>query len=189
MLFESALKERYSLFCNQVISTLVKFSLRILPFNRDLAALCLNSVEKLTIKTQEERESSIEEKSLCTLQEASKVYLGDKEAPAQLGSYIAALIEVIHTIEKNSYRLNKEQPIKQLIIPFAEIRETLQQEPYVSHPETPLAQSALDRAIDTFKTLEIVLHTMPPNREPNGPEQTEEALQTSSPHSQSGEES
>lgn len=187
MIFESSLKDRYSLFCNQTLSTLVKLSLRILPHSRDIAAVCLKSVERLTMKAQMEGETSIEEKSLCTLQEAAKVYIGDPVAPAQLGSYLAILIETIYAIEKNSFRLNKEQSVKQLLIPFADMKETFELEPYRSNSEIPLAKTALDRAIDAFKTLDLVLQTMPTNQDLGEPGEKGGELQMSSPLSKSGE--
>ncbi len=188
-LFEIALDRRYMIVCNQILSTLMKLSLHCLDQYPSLSLLSLRTLEKLTLNAQDRGAALIGERSVLALQEGSKVYQGEPTAPASLGSFLSEVIHVIHAIEKNAFRHNKGLSIKQLLIPFAEIKALFAEEPYYSTSELPLAEGALSEAVDAFKMLDTVLKTMPAMPSLEDVEQKAADQQTHTPASKSDEES
>ncbi len=160
---EKALKHASLAVCHTVITTLGKISLQAAKLEMALAAYPLYFLGNCTKKAQEINLKQVEEMAILTLLEVAKALPKERDlTSSNLQEVYFTLITQLHEISKQSFKQDKNKSIALLMQPFEQLKELFKAAPLNLHRDTALINERIDQVLAEFKTLELVLKTLPP---------------------------
>jgi len=159
---DKALGERMEPVCNKLITTMGKFAIYAAKYDISLASYPLHFLGRFAKKAHEKNIESVTEKATCTLLEVGKIlihdidlqYLDIKEA------YFCINLHM-EEIAKANFKKDKTINIPILTQPFHDLKKIFSNEKIASHIDTPIIIKDIERIIDQFEQLELVMKKIP----------------------------
>ncbi len=160
---EKALEQRLEPVCSRLITSLGKVAIAAAKIDLSLVSYPLYYMGKFASRGQKERMNDISDKAVCAFIEVSReIILNTNLQYQELKEPFFSLIGHIESIVKETFRQDKTTSIKLLIQPFQELKALFQSERVVSHQDTPLILIDINRVINEFNELDLILRTIPP---------------------------
>ncbi len=160
---DKALEKGFETICSELISTLGKITLYAAKYDITMA---IHPLHYLNLFTQKAVEKGMEDTGLratFVLLEVSKAILNEVDVTyLEIKETFLAIIGHLDTIAKESFKKDKSINVEVLLQPFLEMKELFQSEKMANHTDTPVILSDLDRIISEYRTLAMVMKTMPP---------------------------
>lgn len=163
MLFNQALEKRLEPICSNTLTTLGKIALESAKYDISLVSYPLQYIGKLGLDAHQKRLQDIGLKTVCLYLEVSKSILTEIDISyLELQEPFFTLIHHMDEITKESFKQNKEIPIKALEQPFYDLKSLFAEGKASTHQDTPKIVADIDRVIGEFDALAQVLRTIPP---------------------------
>ncbi len=164
LIHEKAVQSKLEMTSEQVISALGKLTLDAAKYDLSVVSYPVHYIGKFALKSQAAELSEVGTKATLILVEVTKAIVSQVDLSYQeLQEPFLAIINNLEKIAKETFRQNKSINLKLLVQPFKDLKELFEKnEKIANHQDKPMLVQALDRIIDEFNTLEVVLKTMPP---------------------------
>lgn len=163
IIYRKALELGLTHVCSFIIMLLGKVSLYAARCDLSLVSYGVRYIGSFSKKAEESGFSDISLKGTCTLLEISKTIIS--EIPLNymdLKDPFFSTIAQLDDIAKESFRKNKEIPIRILIEPFQDLKRYFQSPKVATHKDTPIVTKEIDRVITEWETLDSVMRSFPP---------------------------
>lgn len=157
MLEGLAMKYGLSVYAERMTSTLGKISLDLLKQDPKSASLAVEKVGNSALCALQEGEKNLTLRRSLLLQQLAKQSRGQPG----FGTYFTTCTQQLNQLAKLTYQLDKYTPLSTLLTPFLQLKEALNEEPFISSSEYPEAMYALNEVIDEFAALQAVLQKIP----------------------------
>lgn len=146
-----------------LITELGKIAVNAAKFDLSMATYPLHYLGKFARRGQECKLDIIAEKATCTFVEVAKIIVEEVDLKyLDLKEPFFSLIQHLEDIAKEMFRQDKTIKIAILIQPFAELKELFQSEKMATHRDSPTVIVDIERVINQFEQLELVMRTIPP---------------------------
>lgn len=163
MVFDRVVPKKFEPLCNQIISSIGRVTISAAKYDISLATIPFQSIGQLTLKAQAAGMKEVAIKSQILLIEVAKTILKEIDVTyLELKTPFLTLINYLDQIAEETFRLNKNTNIQVLLSPFMELKELFKSPALEKHQDTPLILVELERAMDSFKALQMVMNTIPP---------------------------
>lgn len=161
---EKAVQSRSEMTCEQILSALGKITVDAAKYDLSIASYPLHYFGKFSLRAQNSGMQEIGNKATCILIEVAKAIISQVDLNYQeLKAPFLSLINDLEKIAKETFKQDKTVSIQFLIQPFKDLKKVFEtNEKIKNHQDTPVLIQALDRIIEEFNTLEVVMKTMPP---------------------------
>jgi hypothetical protein len=157
-----------------VITAISKLASYAAETDFSLLLLPLHYIDKCSLSSLHKGYTDVGVKATIGLLELMKTLSQAKGLEYQeIKPHLFKLITTLESIAKELFRQDKSTKIQILIAPFSEIAQTLDQEPFKDHLDTPFLIQQIQRIIGEFEALDAVLKTMPPMPKLNVEEEME----------------
>lgn len=171
MLFLRALKKRQEPVCSNILTVFGKITIEAAKYDMSLASFPLQYIGKLGFNAHQTQLQSLGLKTTCLYLELARALLNEIDITyLELQEPFFTLIHHMDEIAKESFKQNKNTPIKALVQPFQDLKHLFAQGKAASHQDTPKIVADIDRVIAEFDALALVLMTIPTIPELNQPE-------------------
>jgi len=141
-------------FVQAVIGRILRTSGNLLPQVPSLATGGVEAAGRIIRSEIEHGNIEAGEKGIYTFVQGLREL---RALPVGLGDYLIRNILEIEKGLETLYKADKNRPVKSLLVPLAELRSVLQEERFLSNPESILGQRELDRVIDVYKSLDSIV--------------------------------
>ncbi|MEM1282500.1 MAG: hypothetical protein AAGG81_02995 [Chlamydiota bacterium] len=159
---EKALDQRMEPICSHLVTTLGKVSISAAHFDISLASYPLHYIGKFAGKAQDEEIDEVTEKATCTLLEVGRIILEEVDVRyLDIKEPFLCIIQHMEEFAKYTFSQDKSININILTQPFHEMKVFFDQDKVANHQDTPTIVSDLDRVINQFDQLELVMKTIP----------------------------
>lgn len=155
MLCRNAIEKNLTVAAQRIFTTLGTLGLACLNTNPDLAPFAINKIEQGTLLALRKQQAELYIKGCLTLQQTALLALDQNN----WGPFLAQIVRSLNLLAKESFKMDKDQPVMQLITPVLEIDKALKN--YEKSADYPMAKMEIDKTIEEFKTLDAVLKQMP----------------------------
>ncbi|MBS4167716.1 hypothetical protein [Parachlamydia sp. AcF125] len=164
LIHEKAIQSKLEMTSEQILSALGKITLDGAKYDLSIVSYPVHYLGKLALRSQQAGMEDIGNKASLILLEVTKSIVAQLDLSYQeLQEPFLVIINNLEKIAKEIFRQNKAVNLKLVAQPFKDLKEFLGKNPKTAHhQDTPVLIGALDRIIDEFNTLEVVLKTMPP---------------------------
>lgn len=162
LIYRKALKMQLEPTCSHIVTTLGKIAVDAANCDISLVTFPVQAIGESSLQAEVEQMDQVAIKGSCTLLEAAKSILNQKNLAYQdLKDPFTSIISQLDAIAKETFRHNKDSNIKILIQPLYDLKAEFQKEPLSTHIDTPIIMTGIDAVIAEWTTLETVLKTMP----------------------------
>ena len=163
MLFNKALEKRLEPVCSSVLTVFGKVAIDAAKCDITLSSFPLQYIGKLGFDAHQQKLQDIGLKTTCLYIEIAKALLTEIDITyAELQEPFFTIIHHMDDIAKETFKQNKEIPIKALTQPFRDLRTLFSEGKPAAHQDAPMIIADIDRVIVEFDALEMVLRTIPP---------------------------
>lgn len=162
LVYTHALQENFEPICNSIITSLGKISL--LAAHGDPAKVnhVLHFIISMADSALEKGVVNIYTKANLTLVEVGKSILTEIDlSKTDMQDSLYSLVGHLETIAKNFFRRDKEMSIAVLTQPLRDLKAMIKEHPLVERADMRKALTALDKVLEDFENLQLVLNTMP----------------------------
>lgn len=163
IIFKKALELDFTHVCSFIIMLLGKVSLYAARCDLSLVSNGIRFIGKFSKSAEEKGFSDISLKGTCTLLEVAKTIIN--EIPLSymdLKDPFFSIVAQLDEITKESFKKNKNIPIKILVEPFHDLERYFQSPKVATHPDTPIVIKEIERVIAEWDTLDAVMRAFPP---------------------------
>lgn len=162
MIAAKAVEMRLEPVLTMLITSLGKMTINAAKCDLSLVSFPLYYIGTFSLASQEEELSEVGVHATCTLLSVGKEILESVDIQyAELQDPYFTLIDQLEQITKEMFRQDKSINIKILTQPFLDLRELFTDERMASHPDAAPIIADIDRVIDEFNNLELVMRTVP----------------------------
>jgi hypothetical protein len=163
MIFNKALEKRLEPVCSNVLTVFGKVTIDAAKYDITLASFPLQYMGKLSFEAHQQRLQDIGLKTTCLYLEIAKTLLTEIDITySELQEPFFTLIHHMDDIAKETFKQNKDIPIKALTQPFRDLRVMFGEGKAATHQDTPVIVADIDRVLAEFDALELVLRSIPP---------------------------
>lgn len=163
LLHEKALDRKMEPVCSKLITTLGKLSLKITQYDPLLGNYPVHFIGKFAIAACDAKLMSVPEKATCTLLEVGKsIFEIENVNNLKLDEIYFSIIQSMDKIAKKIFQNDKTTNISLLIQPFQELKNVFEKGKGASYPNKTFIVGELDRVINQFEQLQLVMRTIPP---------------------------
>lgn len=163
VIFNHALEKKSEPACSNVLSVLGKLTIESAKYDMSLASFPLQYIGKLSLQAHQQKLQDIGLKATCLYIEVAKALLTEVNISYQeLQEPFFIMIHHMDALAKESFKQNKEIPIRALTQPFYDLKALFSEAPASTHQDAPVIIADIDRVIAEFDALELVLRTIPP---------------------------
>jgi hypothetical protein len=178
LIHERALDQRMEPICSHLITTLGKIAIDSAHFDLSLTSYPLHYIGKLADKAQNEQLDEVTEKATCTLLEVGRIIANEVDIRyLDIKEPFFCIIQHMEEFAKHTFSQDKSINITLLTQPFHELKELFTIEKLTGHQDSPTIIADIERVINQFDQLELVIRTIP---KINLPEEEEVADELSS---------
>jgi len=163
---ERAIKHRMEPICSNLITALGRIAIDAAKVDLSLAGYPLHFLGKFAKKAQKNGMEEVADKASFTLLQVGKTILTEVDVTYQnLTDPFFSIILHLEEIAKESFRKDKETSIDLLVEPLNALKEMFQDGTVAEHQDTAVILADINRVLDEFSQLELVLRTIPPLQE------------------------
>lgn len=163
MIFDKALERRNEPICSNVLTVFGKITIDAAKYDISLASYPLQYIGKLSVKAHQQRLQDIGLKAVCLYLELAKAILTELDITyMELQEPFFTMIHHLDELTKETFKQNKDMPIKALKSPFYDLRQMFMEGKAATQQDSSIIIADIDRVIAEFDALEIVLKTIPP---------------------------
>lgn len=160
---QHALAKNMEPICSVLISVLGKIAVFAAKFDLTLVSYPLHYLEKFAKSAQDHNYPEIGVKASLTFVEVSKTIINEVDLTyVELQDPFINIVNHLDELAKKAFRHDKTTNISLLTQPLKDFKELFANPKVADHRDTPLIIQNIDRVLNEFATLEIVLKTMPP---------------------------
>ena len=163
LLHEKALDRKLEPVCSKLITTLGKLTLKITQYDPQLGNYPAHFIGKFALAACDAKLMSVAEKATCTLLEVGKsIFQLENVNNLKLDEIYFSIIQSMDKIAKKVFQNDKSINISLLIQPFQDLKNLFEKGKGNSHPNKIFIVGELDRVINQFEQLQLVMRTIPP---------------------------
>ena len=163
IIFSKALEMGLEPIISTVISSLGKITIDSAKYDMSLSTYPIHYLGTLALKAQKKGMDEIGDKALVTYIEVAKIILRDLDVTyLELQEPFFTMIGKMEEISKEIFKMNKEINIGILIAPFKQLKSLFEGEKLINQQDSQLIINDLNRVINEYEQLQIVLKTLPP---------------------------
>lgn len=163
MIYNKALEKNIEPVCSSVLTTFGKITIDAAKYDISLAAFPLQYIGKLAMEGHTKKLQDIGLKASCLYLELARSLLTEIDISyLELQEPFFTIIHHLNELAKESFKQNKDIPIKALNQPFYDLKALFKEGPASTHQDAPAIIADADRVIAEFDALEMVLRTIPP---------------------------
>lgn len=173
LIYDKALEQRMEPICSHLVTTLGKISIDSAHLDISLTSYPLHYIGKFSGKAQDEEIDEVSEKATCTLLEVGRIILSEVDIRyLDIKEPFFCIIQHMEEIAKYTFSQDKSMNISLLTQPFRELKEFFSVEKVANHQDAPTIIADIDRVINQFDQLELVMNTIPSVQLPEDMEST-----------------
>lgn len=162
LVYERALDQRMEPICSHLITTLGKITIDSAHFDISITSYPIHYIGKFSEKAQDEGLDEVTEKATCTLLEVGKIIINEVDIRyLDIKEPFFSIIQHMEEFAKYTFSQDKSINISILTQPFHELKEVFDSQKLASHQDTPTIIADIDRVINQFDQLELVMKTIP----------------------------
>lgn len=163
IIFSKALDAKLEPVVSTVISSLGKIIIDSAKYDMSMATYPINYLGTLALRAQRNGMEEVGDKALVIYGEVAKRLLRDLDVTyLELQEPFFTMIGKMEEISKEIFKQNKEINIAILINPFKQLKSLFESEKLINHQDSKLIINDLNRVINEYEQLQIVLKTIPP---------------------------
>lgn len=157
-----ALKKGEELVAGHIVTLVSKLAIYSERIDLSLTSFPLHFLGKMAEEANKNAAYEVSDRVTSGLIEVAKAFKSAQDLSYQdLKTPFISLISILEEIAKESFKRDKKQNIKVLALPFASLRELIEEEPLKSHRDSDIIRQQLNRVMGDFQALEAILATMP----------------------------
>lgn len=177
MINEKAVESRLEQLSTHLITTLGKIAIDSAHFDITAATYPIHYIGKLAQRAQEESLDEVTEKATCTLVEVTRIIIEEVDLKyVDIKELFFSIIKHLEEFAKQTFSQDKSVNIALLNQPFRELKKLFSQNSIAKHQDNGPILADIDRVINQFEQLELVMRTLPPIELPDEEELESERL-------------
>lgn len=163
IIFNKALENKLEPVITTIITSLGKMIVDSAKYDISMATYPIHYLGFLASKAQKSGLAEVGDKALVTYLEVAKVIVRDIDLKyLELQEPFFTMTGRMEDLSKEIFRNNREINISILIQPFKQLRALFEGEKLSSHQDSPLIIADINRVINEFEQLQLVMKTIPP---------------------------
>lgn len=166
MIHTRAIKQHLEPISSALVTAMGRIAIQAAKYDISLASYPLHFLGKFALRAQNEGLEEVGERASLVLVEVAKGILeGVSIEYVELKEAFFALTGQLESLTKEMFRRDKSISFAILEQPFIQIKELFQNEPVSSHQDAAAIVGDIDRVLDEFANLQMVMKTVPPVRQ------------------------
>ncbi len=162
LIYEKALDQRMEPICSNLITTLGKITIDSARFDISLTSYPIHYIGKFSGKAQDEDLDEVTEKATCTLLEVGRIIINEVDVRyLDIKEPFFNIIQHMEEFAKYTFSQDKSINISILTQPFHELKGFFGSDKLATHQDTPTIIADINRVINQFDQLELVMKTIP----------------------------
>ncbi|MEC7838706.1 MAG: hypothetical protein VX777_01555 [Chlamydiota bacterium] len=161
-LFDKALESHTEPVCDKLITTMGKFAVYTASYDITLACFPIHFLGRFAKKAQKANMDNVSEKGTCTLLEVGKIFVKDIDLQyLDIKELFFSINQHMEEIAKANFQKNKKTNIAILSQPFHDLKDVFKHEKVATHTDTPIIVKDIERIINQFEQLELIMNKIP----------------------------
>lgn len=167
LIFERAAQHKMEPICSTLVTTVGKMIIDCAKFDLSTTLMPLRVLGSFANTAQERKMLMIRDKTACTFLETAKAIIEEVDIRyLELQPPYFCMIKYMEQIATDTFKEDRSTNLSILIEPFKELKNLFSQQKMQSHQDSKIIIADIERVIDKFNQLQVIMQTMPKTETP-----------------------